>query len=112
MTGISNDPNGLRKLPMDNHYSAGTPFVIFPEVHVILASGSVCVNRVGWPCESMNHSIKMHDHGVLKCLYDKKNKLLAIQLVCNKVVNCISSLEEAGLVPVQRRKASVMLNLM
>ena len=69
------------------------------------------MNRVGWSHESMNLSVKRHDGRVSKCLCDKTNKLLAIQWVDNKVINCISSLEDVGLVPVQRRKGSVMLNL-
>ena len=75
-SGISNDPNGLQWLHMDNCYSPGTLFVILCEVHGILASGTVHVNRVGWQCESINHSVKTHDHEVSKCLYDKTNKSL------------------------------------
>ena len=109
--GISNIPNGLQWLHIDNCYSAGTCFVILCDVHGILTSGTVHVNRVGWPYESMNLSVQTHGHETSKCLYDKTNKLLAIQWVENKVVNCISSLDEVGLIPVQRGKASVMLNL-
>ena len=68
-SGISNIPNGLKWLHMDNYYSAGTLFVILCEVHGIFASGTIHVNRVGWPHESMNLSVKTHDHGALKCLY-------------------------------------------
>ena len=99
-SGISINPNGLQQLHMDNHYSAGTLFIILCEVHGILASGTVHVNRGGWPCESMSLSVKTHDCGALKCLYDKTNKLLTLQWVDNKVINCISPLDEVRLVPV------------
>ena len=45
-SGISNDPNGLQWLNRDNHYSARTLLVILCEVHGILASSTVHVNRV------------------------------------------------------------------
>ena len=67
-SGIRNDPNGLQRLHMDNHYSAGILFVILCEAHGILTSGTMHMKRVGWPSESMNLSVKTHDGGALKCL--------------------------------------------
>ena len=67
-SGISNYTKGMWCLHIDNHYSAGTLFIILHEVHGILAFGTVHVNRVGWPHESINLSVKTNDNGASKCL--------------------------------------------
>ena len=78
-SAISNDPNSLQQHHMDNHYSAGALFIILHEVYGILVSGTVHVNRVGWPHKFMNLSLKTHNCGASKCLYNKTNNFLAVQ---------------------------------
>ena len=49
--------------------------------------------------------------GLSKVLYDRTNKLLVLQWLDNKVVSCTSTLGVSGLVPVNRRSGSQILNL-
>ena len=59
----------------------------------------------------MNLSLKANKQGESLILYDDTNRMLAIQWLDSKVVSCISTLDETGLVPVQQRKGNELLQL-
>lgn len=48
MSGIANEPNGMREMYMDTHYFALSLFVLLHEKYKILACGTVRTNRTGW----------------------------------------------------------------
>lgn len=101
-SGIGNDPDGMRRLFMDNRYTAAPLFILLRERFDILCAGTTRKNRIGWPKDQMNMP-KSAPRGSNMVLYDKTNKVLVLQWKDNKVVSCTSTLGVSGLVPVKRR---------
>ena len=67
------------------------------------------MNQQGLTKEKMNLSLKYNKQGESLVLYDEINMVLAIQWLDNKIVSCISTLDETGLVPLQQRKGNEFL---
>ena len=98
-SGIGNDPNGIRRLYMDNRYTCAALFILLHEKFDILCAGTVCVNSHGWPKQLMTLT-ESTKRGTTLRKYDATNKILCMQWMDNKVVSLTSSLTLSGLVPV------------
>ena len=109
-SGIGLDPDGKRRIFMDNRYTCAQLLVLLREQYGILGSGTTRANRIGWPKEEMNLS-KSDERGTSKVLYDKRNEILVTQWVDNKVVSCTSTLQVSGKVGVTRRSGAHILHL-
>ena len=106
-SGIGNDPNGIRRLYMDNRYTCAALFILLHEKFDILCSGTMHVDCHGWPKQLMTLT-KSAKRGPTLRKYDATNKILCMQWMDNKVVSLTSSLAVSGLV---RQLGSTMLNL-
>ena len=109
-SGIGMDPDGKRRMFMDNRYTCAQLLVLLREQYGILGSGTTRANRIGWPKDQMNLS-KSDERGTSKVLYDKRNEILVTQWVDNKVVSCTSTLQVSGKVGVTRRSGAHVLHL-
>ena len=107
---LENEPNGKRRMFMDNRYSSAALFILIREQCQILCAGTTRKNRIGWPTDQMDLTKNM-DRGLSKLLYDHVNKVVVSQWVDNKVVACTSTLEVSGRVPVDRRSGNDILHL-
>jgi hypothetical protein len=102
LSGIANEPDGMREMYMDNRYSAPTLFVLLREKYNILACGTVQSNRKGWNVQIMNLP-KSSQRGTSLVKFDPINKVLFGQWNDNKVVSFISTLGLFGMSTIQRR---------
>ena len=107
---ISHDPDGMRKLFMDNWYAAALLLVMLREQYQILGAGTSRQNRIGWMKEQMTLT-KKDKRGASMNLYDKMNGVLVTQWNDNKVVSCTSTIRVLGLVSVNRRTGQDILEL-
>ena len=98
-SGIGNDPNGIRRLYMDNCYSCAALFILLREKFDILCAGTVRVNCQGWPKQLMTLT-KSAKRGTTLRKYDATNKILCLQWMDNKIVSLTSSLQISGKVTV------------
>ena len=81
------------------------------EVHGILQYGTVWLNQQSLPNEKMNLSPTSNKQDELLVLYDEIHRVLAIQWLDQKVVCCISTLDETGLIPAEQKKGNDLLQL-
>jgi hypothetical protein len=51
---IGKDPNGMRRLFMDNQYTAALLLLMLQEKYDILAAGTMRQNRIGWDKDQMS----------------------------------------------------------
>ncbi len=61
---LENDPDRMREMYMDDHYSSLTLFVLLEEKYQILASGTIPSNRKGWDtkvmiCQRQHHKVHL-----------------------------------------------------
>jgi hypothetical protein len=96
-SGISNDPDGMHELYMDNHYTAPELFVLLCEKYQILACGTIHSNRTGWDSNHIMNLKKSSPRGtsLVKILFGQWND--------NKIVSFISTLGISGRVTMKRR---------
>ncbi len=107
---LGKDPNGYRRLFMDNRYSSVKLFILLREKFDILCAGTTRVNHIGWPKQMMTMTKKASRGSTLRA-YDSRNKIMCIQWMDNRVVSLTSSLQISGEVEVTRRSGSEVLHL-
>jgi len=78
LSGITNEPNGMQEIYMDNRYSVPTLFVLLQEKYNILACGTVRNNRTGWNSQILNLP-KTAQRGTLLVKFDQVSKVLFVQ---------------------------------
>ena len=86
LSGITNEPNGMREIYIDNRYSAPTLFILLREKYSILACGTVRSNQTGWNSQILNLP-KTSQRGTSLVKFDPVNKVLFGHWNDNKVVS-------------------------
>jgi hypothetical protein len=110
LSGIANEPNGIREMYMDNRYSMPTLFILLREKYSILACGTVWSNRIGWNSQILNLP-KSSQRGMSLMKFDPVNKVLFGQWNKNKVMSFISMLGVLRMSTIQRRVGANKVDL-
>jgi len=110
LSGIANEPNGMREMYMDYRYSAPTLFVLLREKYSILACSAVQSNCTGCNSQILNLP-KSSQRGMALMKFDPVNKVLFGQWNNNKVVPFISMLGVLGVSTIQRRVGANKVDL-
>ncbi|KAL3800369.1 hypothetical protein HJC23_003665 [Cyclotella cryptica] len=97
LSGIANEPNGMREIYMDNRYSTPTLFVLLQEKYSILACRTTQSNRTGWNTQILPQ------RGTSLVKFDPVNKVLFREWNDNKVVSFILMLGLFGMSTIQRQ---------